>query len=109
MGSLRDTLLAAAVRRKKEIKVGEATFTVQEPSAMVFGEYGQLQKLGKREDGMALLLSECVVDSDGAQVLSREDALVVVKSTRLTTPIVQAIMEVAGVRVDEEEDDSKNS
>lgn len=107
MGSVSERLRAAATVRSKEVAVGEESFTVREVDAIDFESYGKLLKAkdGGRHEAIAFLLSRCVME-DGALALSIEDAREVARSTRVTVPLVAAIMDLSGFGEDEKKADA---
>ncbi len=98
-------LRAKAALRTKEVTIDGETFSVREVGAVPFGEYGVLVKTD-RVAATALLLAECVVDETGALALSREEALEIAASARVTMPLIQAIMEVSGFGDEEKKADA---
>ncbi len=95
MGTLKEKLLASAKTQSKMVEIEGTGYIVREVSAGDFAEYGALTKVD-RNKATAFLVSRCVIDEDGAPLLSMEDAEQVVKSARLSIPIVNAIMELSG-------------
>jgi hypothetical protein len=95
VGSLKEKLLASAKQQSKMVEVDGTEYLVREVSAGDFAEYGAMTKTD-RNKATALLVSRCVLDEDGAPLLTSEEAEEVVKSARLSIPIVNAIMELSG-------------
>lgn len=102
MGSLKEKLLASAQLRTKVVEVDGSKIVVREVSAAAFAAYGAGLKTDK-EKATAGLVSACVFDEEGNQVLTPEEALDLVKSSRVAMPIVNAIMEVSGFKEDDAE------
>lgn len=105
MGILKDKLLAASKLRSKVVEIEGQKYAVREVGAGGFADYGALLKKD-RDKATAKLLSECLVDDDGSALLTVDEALQVVKSSRVTMPLVNAIMEVSGFGDDEKESDA---
>lgn len=105
MGILKNKLLAASTLRSTVVEIDGEKYTIQEVGAGGFADYGALLKKD-RNKATAQLISECLVDEDGAKLLTVEEATQVVKSARVSMPLVNAIMEVSGFGDDEKESDA---
>lgn len=105
MGNLKDKLLAASKLRSEVVEIEGEKFTVQEADAVSFADYGALLKKDRMK-ATATLLAECVVDENGSKLLTVEEATQVVRSNRVSMPLMQAIMKVSGFGDDEKESDA---
>jgi hypothetical protein len=108
MGILKDKLLAASKLRSKVVAIDGIEYVVREVGAGGFADYGALLKKD-REKATAQLLSECLIDEDGSKLLTPEEAVSVVRSARVSMPLVNAIMEVSGFGDDEKESDASRT
>ena len=95
MGSVSERLRAVATVRTKTVEIDGEAFIVREVGAASFAEYGKMVGDDQRAS-TAILLSECVVNEDGSPALTREDAIAIAGSARVTMPLVRAIMDVSG-------------
>lgn len=105
MGSLKDSLLALAAVRKKAVKIEGQKYFVREVGAVEFAAYGVEQK-SDRQEAVSKLLASCVVDEEGKELLTLDEARTIAKTARVALPLVNAIMEVSGVTSEKESDAS---
>lgn len=96
----KEKLLQLAQKRFKTVDIDGEAFFVGEMSAAAFSLYGETVKT-QREEAQAVLLQNCVVDEQGLNLLTLEEAREVVKSARIVLPLVTAIMEVSGLSAEE--------
>lgn len=108
MGILKDKLLAASKLRSKVVEIDGVEYTVQEVGADSFADYGAVLKKDRKK-ATAQLLSECLVDENGEKLLTVDEAVQVVRSARVSMPLVNAIMEVSGFGEDEKEPDASRT
>lgn len=95
-------LLALAALRTKAVSVDGLEVLVQEPNAIAFAEYGRDFR-SDRAGATARLLAACVIDADGAPVLTGEEAVALARSARVSRLLMSAIMELAGFGGDDDE------
>lgn len=105
MVSVTERLKAKAIRRTAEVQLDGETFTVIEVDADSFAEYGTILKKDRKE-ATAFLLSRCVLDEEGNPAVPIEDAREISKSTRVTVPLMNRIMELSGFGDDEKKADA---
>ncbi len=103
MGELKAKLLAAAQLRTAKVAIDGEDYTVREGSAVVFIEYMSLLQVD-RDRATATLLADCVVDADGAPLLTVDEAVAVARSARVSMSLMRAIMALSGF--DEKEPDA---
>jgi hypothetical protein len=104
--SVSERLQQKASRRTAEVRLDEDTFIVVEVDVDDFAQYGALAKQDRKE-ATAFLLSCCVLEEDAfTRALSIEVAREVAKSTRVTIPLVNKIMELSGFGGDEKKADA---
>lgn len=110
---MKSQLLALAAVRFDTVDLEGLKVRVREIGTTEFAHYGELAGDKKNEKGevvtkgdklkaTAYLIEACVVDDDGAAVLSAEEALQLSKSARVSMPIVNKVMELSGFGEDEE-------
>jgi len=95
MELLKEKLLASAKLRTRVVEIEGEKYTVREVGAVEFAAYGALLKTD-RIKATASLVHDCLVDENGAKILTLEEAIEVVGSARVSMQIVNAIMEVSG-------------
>lgn len=110
---MKTALMALAVVRYDTINIEGEPVRVQEIGTLEFAQYGALAsdrlnakgevlEKGSKLKATAFLISSCVVDDEGALLLSEEEALTLAKSARVAMPIVNRVMELSGFKEAEE-------
>lgn len=103
MGILKEKLLAAAELRTEVVDVEGSSVTVMEIGTAEFTQYGRISN-GDEKAGVpgntlkatAYLISSCVIDGEGKQVFTPEEAEPLARSARMSMKIVNAVMRLSG-------------
>lgn len=101
--SIKAGLLKAAELRSKMVIVESEEVHVREVGALAFAEYGKELKTDRLK-ATASIIASCVIDEDGGQLLTAEEAMTIASSARVSMPIVNAIMELSGFGDDAEKE-----
>ena len=104
-GTVREQLLELAKLRTGVVDIDGVQVAVREVGALEFAGYGKLQKTD-RLGATAALISNCVIGEDGKPAMSKEEAVELANSARVSMPIVQKILALSGFGVDEKEPDA---
>ena len=102
--TVKEQLLALAAVRTKVLTIDGVKFTVREASAQAFADYGAALSEGKRNVATALLLQACVVDDDGAPLLTAEEAATIAGTSRVARLVVAAVSDLSGFGPQKEPD-----
>lgn len=106
--SAKASLLALAATRAGHVELDRVKYAVREVSAADFATFGELGRDNQGKDdklaATAFLLSVCVVDDEGAPLLSLEEATTVARTARVSVPLVNKIMELSGFGREEGEE-----
>lgn len=93
----KNSLLEALAPERKTFNIFGADVLIQELSLDAFIRFGEMQKTDKSAAN-ALLISECVIDSEtGDKMFSQDEAFSVMKSSKKALEIVAAILDVSGM------------
>lgn len=106
MSSVSERLRKAAAVRTVEVRIDGEKFTVKEVSATAFAEYGRrLNDDNLKASAQVVILQDGVVDEHGLPALTKEDAEFLMTSSRVATPLIQAIFKLSGL-IDQKETDA---
>jgi len=94
-------LADAAALRTDTVVIEGQTLTVREFAADAFAEYGAAADAGKKAQ-FAIAIKACVIDEEGNEVFTAEEAAVMARTTRTSMKIINKVMELSGFKEDTE-------